>query len=152
MIQRMLAIWSLVPLPFQKPAWTSESSRFMYCWSLAWRILSITLLACATAAAAKWLQLCPTLQPHRRQLASLLCPCVRWVQLCSSLSILWHCLLMKVKENEKVGLKINIQKPKIMASSPITSWEIEGGIVEAAIHFIGWGLQNHYRWWLQPWN
>ena len=40
-----LAIWSLVPLPFLKPAWTSESSRFMYCWSLAWRILSITLVA-----------------------------------------------------------------------------------------------------------
>ena len=46
MIQRMLAIWSLVPLPFLKPAWTSESSRFPYCWSLAWRILSITWLAC----------------------------------------------------------------------------------------------------------
>ena len=46
MIQRMLAIWSLVPLPFLKPAWTSGSSRFTYCWSLAWRILSITLLAC----------------------------------------------------------------------------------------------------------
>ena len=45
MIQRMLAIWSLVPLPFQKPAWTSGSSQFTYCWSLAWRILSITLLA-----------------------------------------------------------------------------------------------------------
>ena len=41
-IQRMLAIWSLVPLPFLKPAWTSGSSRFTYCWSLAWRILSIT--------------------------------------------------------------------------------------------------------------
>ena len=40
MIQRMLAIWSLVPLPFLKPAWTSGSSRFTYCWSLAWRILS----------------------------------------------------------------------------------------------------------------
>ena len=46
MIQRMLAIWSLVPLPFLKPAWTSGSSWFPYCWSLAWRILSITLLAC----------------------------------------------------------------------------------------------------------
>ena len=56
MIQRMLAIWSLVPLPFLKPAWTSGSSRFMYCWSLAWRILSITLSACA-----KSLQSCPTL-------------------------------------------------------------------------------------------
>ena len=56
----MLAIWSLVPLPFLKPAWTSGSSRFMYCWSLAWRILSITLLGCA-AAAANSLQSCPTL-------------------------------------------------------------------------------------------
>ena len=46
MIQRMWAILSLVPLPFLKPAWTSGSSRFMYYWSLAWRILSITLLAC----------------------------------------------------------------------------------------------------------
>ena len=50
MIQQMLAIWSLVPLPFLKPAWTSGSSRFMYCWSLAWRILSITLLACEMSA------------------------------------------------------------------------------------------------------
>ena len=46
MIQQMLAIWSLVPLPFLKPAWTSGSSRFIHCWSLAWRILSITFLAC----------------------------------------------------------------------------------------------------------
>ena len=38
MIQQMLAIWSLVPLPFLKPAWTSGSSQFTYCWSLAWRI------------------------------------------------------------------------------------------------------------------
>ena len=45
MIQRMLAIWSLVPLPFLNWAGTSGSSRFMYCWSLAWRVLSITLLA-----------------------------------------------------------------------------------------------------------
>ena len=46
----MWAIWSLVPLPFLKPAWTSGSSRFTYCWSLAWRILSITLLACEMSA------------------------------------------------------------------------------------------------------
>ena len=44
MIQQMLAIWSLVPPPFLKPAWTSGSSWFTYCWSLAWRILTITLL------------------------------------------------------------------------------------------------------------
>ena len=45
MIQRMLAIWSLVPLSFLNPAWISGSARFRYCWSLAWRILSITLIA-----------------------------------------------------------------------------------------------------------
>ena len=50
MIQKMLAIWSLVPLPFLKPAWTSGSSQFTYCWSLAWRILSIILLACEMSA------------------------------------------------------------------------------------------------------
>ena len=46
----MLVVWSLVPLPFLKPAWTSGSVRFTYCWSLAWRILSITLLACEMIA------------------------------------------------------------------------------------------------------
>ena len=56
----MLAIWSLVSLPFLKPAWTSGSSRFTYCWSLTRRILSITLLGCA-AAAANLLQSCLTL-------------------------------------------------------------------------------------------
>ena len=61
-------------------------------------------------------------------------------------------LLMKVKEeSEKVGLKLNIQKMKIMASGPITSWEINGETVETVSDFIG-GLQNHCRWWLQPWN
>ena len=50
MIQRILAICSLVPLPFLNPAWTSGSSRFTYCWSLAWRILNITLLACEMSA------------------------------------------------------------------------------------------------------
>ena len=50
MIQQILAIFSLVPLPFLNPAWTSGSSQFMYCGSLAWRILSITLLACEMSA------------------------------------------------------------------------------------------------------
>ena len=62
MIQGVLAIWSLVLLPFLNPAYTSGSSRFIYCWSLAWRILSITLVT------------------H-----------VKWVQLCGSLNIVWHC-------------------------------------------------------------
>ena len=50
MTQWMLAICSLIPLPFLKPAWTSGSSQFTHCWSLAWRILSITLLACEMSA------------------------------------------------------------------------------------------------------
>ena len=62
-------------------------------------------------------------------------------------------LLMKVKEeSEKVSLKLNIQKTKIMASGPITSWQIDGETVETMSDFIFWGLQNHCRWWLQPWN
>ena len=61
-------------------------------------------------------------------------------------------LLMKVKvESEKVGLKLNIQKTKIMSSSPITSWEVEGETVETVSDYF-WGLQNHCRWWLHPWN
>ena len=61
-------------------------------------------------------------------------------------------LLMKMKEeSEKVGLKHNIQKTKITASGPITSWQIDGETVETVSDFIFW-LQNHCRWWLQPWN
>ena len=56
-------------------------------------------------------------------------------------------LLMKVKEqSEKVGLKLNIHKTKIMATSPITSWEIDGETVETVSDFILGGLQNHCRW------
>ena len=62
-------------------------------------------------------------------------------------------LLMKVKEeSEKAGLKLDIQKTKIMASSPITSWQIEGGKVETSERLYFLGLHNHRRWWLQPWN
>ena len=56
-------------------------------------------------------------------------------------------LLVKVKvKGEKVGLKLKIQKTKIMASGPITSWEIDGETVETVSDFIFWGLQNHCRW------
>ena len=56
-------------------------------------------------------------------------------------------LLMKVKEeSEKVGLKLNIQKTKIMASGLITSWQIDGETMETVTDFILWGLQNHCRW------
>ena len=56
-------------------------------------------------------------------------------------------LLMKVKEeSEKVVLKLNIQKTRIMASSPITSWQIDGETMETVTDFILGGLQNHCRW------
>ena len=56
-------------------------------------------------------------------------------------------LLMKVKEkSEKVGLKLNFQKTKIMASGSITSWQIDGETVETVADFILGGLQNHFRW------
>ena len=61
-------------------------------------------------------------------------------------------LLIKAKEeSEKVGLKLNIQKTKIMASSLITSWQIDGEAMET-VTFYFLELQNHCRWWLQPWN
>ena len=61
-------------------------------------------------------------------------------------------LLMKMKEeSEKIGLKLNIQKTKIMASGPITSREIDGETVETVSDFFG-VFQNHCRWWLQSWN
>ena len=55
--------------------------------------------------------------------------------------------LMKVKEeSEKIGLKLNIQKTKIMASGPITSWEIRRGNSRNSVRIYFWGLQNHCRW------
>ena len=58
---------------------------------------------------------------------------------------------MKVKEeSEKLGLKLNIQKTKTMASSPSTSWQIDGETVETVSCYF-FGLQNHGTWWLQPW-
>ena len=56
-------------------------------------------------------------------------------------------LLMKVKEeSEKVGLKLNIQKMKIMASGPVTSWQMDGETLETVADFYFCGLQNHCRW------
>ena len=61
-------------------------------------------------------------------------------------------LLMKVKEeSEKVGLKFNIQKTRIMASGPIIPWQIDGETMETVRDFI-FGLQSRCRWWLQSWN
>ena len=82
----------------------------------------------------------------------------------NNLRYAWHCtygrkwrrlksLLIKVKEeSEKVGLKLSIEKTQIMASSPISSWQIDGETMETVTDFILGGLQNHCRWLLQPWN
>ena len=68
-------------------------------------------------------------------------------------SVQWIFKVMKVKkESEKAGLKLNIQKMKIMASSLIPSWQIDGETMETVTGFILGGLQNHCRWWLKPWN
>ena len=56
------------------------------------------------------------------------------------------------KRSEKAGIKLNIQKTKIMASGPITSWQTDRETIETVRDFILGGLQNHCRWWLQPWN
>ena len=64
-----------------------------------------------------------------------------------SLLMLPKCPVMKVKEeSEEVDLKLSIQKTKIIASGPITSWEIDGETVETVSDFIYGGLQNHCRW------
>jgi len=61
-------------------------------------------------------------------------------------------VLMKVKEeSENAGLKLNIQKTKIMVSGPIISWQIDGETMETVTDYF-LGLQNQCRWWLQPWN
>ena len=63
-----------------------------------------------------------------------------------------HPLWLKVKKSEKVGLKLNIRKIEIMASGPITSWQIDGDTVRNSGRLYFHRLQNHCRWWLQPWN
>ena len=62
-------------------------------------------------------------------------------------------VLVTVKEeSDKSGLKLNIQKMKIMASSPITSWQIDGETMETVTVYVFFWLQNHCRWWPQPWK
>ena len=58
--------------------------------------------------------------------------------------------LMKVKESEKAGLNLNIHETKIMASGPITSWQIDGETTETVTDFLFLGSKNHCRLWLQP--
>ena len=94
---------------FLNPAWTSGSSQFMYCWSLAWKILSITLIV------------------------------LRWVQLCSSLNILWHCL--------SLGLEWKLTFSSSMATADFSKF---AGILSAALsqhHLLGFKitqLESHH--------
>ena len=61
--------------------------------------------------------------------------------------------LMKVKEESlKAGLNFNVQKNKIIVSGPIPSWQIDGETMETVTDFVFFGLQNHCRQWLEPWN
>ena len=141
MMQQMLAIWSLVPLPFLKPAWTCGSSRFTYCWSLVWRILSITLLACKMAGwhhrldghEFEWtpgdddgqggLACCNSWGRKELDMTERLnWTELRWVQLCSSLSILWHCLSLRLER-------------KLTFSSPVATAEFSkfAGILSAEL-------------------
>ena len=64
----------------------------------------------------------------------------------------WTELMKENDESEKVHLKLNIQKTKIMTSSPIGSWQIDGETMEKVERFYFSELQNNCRWWLQPWN
>ena len=102
MIQQMLAIWSLVPLPFLNPAWTSGSSRFTY--------------------VEAWLG----------EFWALFCWHVRWVQLCGSLSILWHCL--------SLGLEWKLTFPSPVATAKFSKF---AGILSAALsqhHLLGFEI------------
>ena len=77
----------------------------------------------------------------------------RWHHLLTESEEELKSLLMKENEQiEKIGLKLNIHKAKIMAFSPITLWQIDGETVADVILWEEGGVQNHCRWWLQPWN
>ena len=105
---------------------------------------------------------------------STLCEMLDWIKhklesrLLGEISITWYAddtTLMAESQEEpkksldesgrgkwKAGLKLNFQTTKIMAFSPITSWQIDEETMETVSDFIFSGLQNHCRWWLQPWN
>ena len=109
----------------------------------------MTIYSFATAAAAaKSLQSCPTLcdprdgsPPGPAVPGILQARTLEWVAIAFSMK--------KKEESEKIGLKLSIQKTKIMASGPITSCQIDGETMETVRDYF-LGLQNHCRWWLQP--
>ena len=136
----MLAIWSLVPLPFLKPAWTSGSSLFTYCWSLAWRILSITLLACvqfscSVVSDSLWSHEsqharppCPSPTP---EVHSNSCPSSQWCHpaISSSVVLKWSLLTQFILHKEhffQQGASMDSHKHKYRSNwilaMPLKSW------------------------------
>ena len=101
MIQRILAIWPLVPLPFLNPAWTSGSSRFTYCWNLAWRVFSIILLACEMSAIVRYFEHYLALPFFR---ITFFFPIIRWI-------------IAKVREFQKTSISA-----LLTMSKPLTVW------------------------------
>ena len=184
MIQGMLAIWSLVPLPFLKPAWIWKfmvhvllkpalenfehysTSVWDECnCAVVWAFFGIAFLW-------DWNQNCRVhyalyaeyitrntgldeaqagIEISRRNINKLIYADDTTLMAESEEEL--KSFLLKVKEeSKKVGLKLNIQKTKIMASGPITSWQIDGETVETVAEFFFRGLPNHCSWWLKPWN
>ena len=139
MIKWMLAILSLVPLPFLNPAWTSGSSRFMYCWSLAWRLLNITLLAYEMSAIVWWFEHSLALPFSGIGMKSDL---YRSCGHCCVFQICWcvECSTLTASSFRTWSSSAGIPSPPlalfVVASSPITSWQIDGETVETVADFI----------------
>ena len=149
MIQQMLAIWSLVPLPFLKPAWRWGSSRFTYCWSLAWRILSITLLACEMSAIVRQFQHSLALPFFGIGMKiDLLQSCGH----CWVFQICWHieCSTFTASSFRIWNSSTGIPSPPLALSHHFMANEWGNSGNSVSLYF--GGLQSYCRWWLQPWN
>ena len=168
-IQQMLAIWSLVPQPFLSPACTSESSQFTYCWSLAWGILSITLLACEMSAIVRSFEHSLALPFFGIGMKSdLFQSCGH----CWVFQICWHieCSTFTASSFRIWNSSTGIPSPPLVLCIVMLWLKAQHSENEDhgiwSHHFMGnrWGnsgnsvrlyfsrLQNHCRWWLQPLN
>ena len=190
MIQQLLAVWSLVCMPFLNPTWTSGSSQFTYSWSLAWRILSFTLLACEMSAIVWEFEHSLALTFFGTGMKTDLfhscshwwvfqiCWHIEWSTFTASSFRIWNSsagipsppLAMFIVMLSKAHLALHsrmsgsrwvITPPWLsglwrafMYSSSVYSchrWGNSENSVRLFFFFFFW-LQNHCRWWLQPWN
>ena len=143
-----------------KIPWTEEPGRLqsMGLWRVWHNWVTSLSLFTFTHWRRKW-QPTPVFLPGESQGRGSLVGCrlwgrtrLKWLSSMAESQEQLKSLLMKLREeSEKVGLKHNTQKTKIMVSGPIISWQIDGKRVETVADFIFWG-SNHCRWWLQPWN